>query len=134
MGQFPVTPTREKILAKYPDYSVTMNPAEKSIRIFFGDTEIAASAHALVIKESMHKDVYYLPRQDVNLSLFTKTEHSTYCPFKGHASYWTLNSRVPDADQAGENVVWSYEAPYPEVDGLKDYLSFYTDRTRLAIQ
>ena len=132
MGQFPVTPTREKVLAKYPDYSVTMTPTEASISIFFGDIEIATSTQALVIKESMHKAVYYLPRQDVNLSLFTKTRHSTYCPFKGHASYWTLNSETADADHTGENIVWSYETPYPEVAGLKDYLSFYIDRTRLA--
>ena len=134
MGQFPITPTREKVLAKYPDYAVTMTLAEKPISIFFGDIEVAASTQALVVKESMHKDVYYLPRQDVNLSLFTSTDHSTYCPFKGHASYWTLDSKTPDDDQTGENIVWSYEKPYPEVAELKDYLSFYVDRTRLAIQ
>ena len=134
MGQFPVTPTREKVLAKYPDYSVTITPAKQSVSVFFGDIEVAASSQALVIKESMHKDVYYLPRQDVNLSLFTKTQHSTYCPFKGHACYWSLNSVEPDAGHTGANIVWSYEAPYPEVSGLKDYLSFYVDRTRLAIR
>ena len=69
--------------------------------------------------------MFYLPRESVDMTLLTRTDHSTYCPFKGHACYWTLN--LNGAKE--ENIVWSYEDPDPEVAGLKGYVSFYADRT-----
>ena len=56
-----------------------------------------------------------------------RTEHSSVCPFKGEASYWSI--RV--GGESSENAVWSYEDPFDEVGGLADYLSFYPDRTEL---
>ena len=63
------------------------------------------------------------------MDLLRRTTHTTYCPFKGHACYWSLK----DEPQM-ENVVWSYEGPYPEVAELKDYVSFYTDRVDQQIE
>lgn len=128
MGQFPVTPERERILAKIPDYAVEVSPAGGQVTVACKGETIASSNSALLVKETRHADVYYLPREDVNMALFTATDHSTFCPFKGHASYWSLN--VAGAQE--ENLVWSYEAPYPEVANLKDYMSFYTDRTEIS--
>jgi uncharacterized protein (DUF427 family) len=59
------------------------------------------------------------------MSAFEATELSTYCPFKGHANYWSL----PDL----ENFAWSYEDPYPEVFELKDYVSFYTNKVEVSV-
>ena len=53
-----------------------------------------------------------------------RTDHQTYCPFKGEASYWTL--RVNGG--VTENAVWSYEDPLIEVAGIKDYVAFYADK------
>lgn len=128
MPQFPVTPERERILAKIPDYAVAISPAGKRITVNYRGSTIAQSDRALLVQETRHADVYYLPRDDVNMALFTATDHSTFCPFKGYASYWTLN--VDGNEEA--NVVWSYEDPYPEVRELKDYMSFYTDRTQVS--
>ena len=128
MAQFSVIPERERILAKIPDYAVEISPAGRHVSVTCRGETIAESDAALLVKETRHADVYYLPREDVNMALFEATDHSTYCPFKGYASYWTL--KLDDTEEA--NVVWSYEDPYPEVEGLKDYLSFYTDRTRVT--
>ena len=57
------------------------------------------------------------------MSQMTPTDLSTYCPFKGHASYWSM-----DGENDLENFVWTYKAPYPEVAGLGGYLSFYTNK------
>lgn len=129
MGQFPVTPERERILAKIPDYAVAISPAGRHVTVRYRGETVAESDNALLVQETRHQDVFYLPREDVDMAQFTPTDHSTFCPFKGHASYWTLKTG------AGEeaNVVWSYEDPYPEVVGLKDYMSFYTDRTGLTV-
>lgn len=128
MAQFPVTPEREKILARIPDYAVDIAPAGTRVRVEYAGRTIAESDHALLVKETRHADVFYLPRTDVDMSLFTATQHSTFCPFKGHASYWTL--KIEDAEES--DVVWSYEKPYDEVAGLKGYMSFYTDRVQVT--
>ena len=124
MPQFPVTPSRAEILAKIPDYAVEISPALGRVTVSVGGQVVAKSDEALVIEETKHAPVFYLPRDDVQMKRFERTDHSTYCPFKGHAAYWSLKLN----DEAEDNLVWSYEDPYPEVAGLKDYLSFYTDR------
>lgn len=128
MPQFPVTPERERVLAKIPDYVVEISPPCHRVRVTCEGRTIAESNAALLVKETRHADVYYLPREDVDMTLLEATDHTTFCPFKGHASYWTL--KLPDAEEA--NLVWSYEDPYPEVEGLKDHMSFYTDRTQIT--
>lgn len=128
MPQFPVTPTREKILARIPDYAVEIEPAGQRVTVYCQGQAIAESSSALLVRETRHADVYYLPREDVRMEMFTPTDHSTYCPFKGHANYWSLTA----GDAEVTNVVWSYESPYPEVEGLRDYMSFYTDRTEIS--
>ena len=129
MSQFPVTPSRKRILDRIPDYAVTVEPAESKVTISYDGTVIAESENAMMVSETKHAAVYYLPREDVNMAMFSATDLSTYCPFKGHASYWTLNI----GDTSDENIVWSYESPYPEVEGLKDTMSFYTDRTTIRL-
>ena len=124
MGQFPVTPSREKVLAKFPDYAVGIAPAAGKVTVTWRGEVLAESEQALQVDETKHAPVFYLPRRDVRMELLERTDHSTYCPFKGHASYWSLKAN----DQVEDNLVWSYEDPYPEVEGLKDYMSFYTDR------
>jgi len=129
MPQFAITPSRAAVLEKIPDYAVKISPAIGNVTVTVGDRVVAKSDKALVIEETKHAPVFYLPRDDVQMGLFERTDHSTYCPFKGHASYWSLklNEGVED------NLVWSYEDPDPEVAGLRDYLSFYTDRARVEL-
>lgn len=129
MPQFPVTPEREKILARIPDYAVDITPERKRVTIRYGDRVIADSTDALLVRETKHADVWYVPRKDADMALLEPTDHSTFCPFKGHASYWSL---ITDAGQE-ENLVWSYEDPYEQVDGIRDYLSFYADRVDIEV-
>ena len=93
-----------------------------------GDQEIADSRRTLLVKETKHPPVVYFPREDVRMDLLDRTTHETFCPFKGHAAYWTI--RV--GDQLDENAVWTYEDPFKEVEGLKDYVSFYVGRGELV--
>ena len=126
MPQFPMTDSRRPVLERIPDYAVAISDAGKNITVSIADKVVAETSRALLIQETRHKDVYYLPREDVDLSLFEPTDHSTYCPFKGHANYFSYGDL--------ENLVWSYEDPYPEVSELKDYLSFYTDRVEINVK
>lgn len=114
---------------QHPDYRLDIAPASDHIRILAGDTCIADSRLALLVTEPRHHPVWYLPLNDVDAALIEATDHSTYCPFKGHASYWTIRT----AEQRLENSIWGYLTPYRECEGLLGHVAFYTDRLTLEI-
>ncbi len=114
----------ESLWGKIPDYRVDLEPNTKRIRVRFDGEIIADSRRTLVVRETKHDPVIYFPREDVRFERLERTRHQTFCPFKGDASYWSL--RV--GDRIEENAAWSYESPFDEVAGLKDYIAFYPDR------
>ncbi len=95
--------------AKHPNHSVTFEPTSARVVARSGDTLIADTVGAIVVHESRHTDVLYVPREDVRMDALHATDSSTYCPFKGHASYWSIT-----AADAAEDAVWSYETPFDE--------------------
>ena len=121
MPQFSMNESRRPILEQLPDYSIEITRSQHHITVRSDNIVLAESDEALLLQETRHEDIFYLPRRDVNLSLLRPTDLSTYCPFKGHACYWRLN-------ETQINFVWSYEDPYPEVEAIRSYLSFYTDK------
>jgi len=90
----------------------------------FAGRAIADSTRALTLKEAHYPPVYYIPREDADMALLARTAHSTHCPYKGDASYFTISADGRSAD----NAVWSYEAPFPTVAEIKDHLAFYPYR------
>lgn len=129
MHQFAVTPDREQILTRIPDYAVTISPTDRLVTATFQGKTLAETRGALLVQETRHNDVYYLPRKDVRMDLLEPTNHSTYCPFKGHATYWS----VKGAGEEGENLVWSYETPDVEVEDLAHYLAFYAGKADIKV-
>jgi len=117
-------PKGESLYHKVPDYRVELEPSSLRVRVELAGQLIADSARTLVVKETKHDPVIYFPRDDVRFELLDRTDHETFCPFKGGASYWTIRA----GDRLAENAVWSYEDPFDEVAGLKDYVAFYPDR------
>src|ERR1700752_1509329 len=112
-----------------PDHRVDLLPESRRIKVLFGGMTIADSSAALRVEETGHAPVYYLPQKDVRLDLMRPTEHHTRCPYKGEASYWTIE--VPgEAGSArrDENPVWAYLSPYDEVSGIVGYYAFYSNR------
>ncbi len=120
-------PKRESLYHKYPDYRVELERDPNQVRVRFNGEVIAESGRTLVVRETKHEPVVYFPREDVRRELFERTDHESFCPFKGEASYWTL--RVGDRKE--DNVAWSYEDPFEQVDGIKGYFAFYLDRVEI---
>ena len=114
----------ESLYAKYPDYRVELIASSEHVRVSLGGETLADSSRTLTVLETKHDPVTYFLREDVRFDRLEATDHTTFCPFKGEAAYWT--ARV--ADRIEDNVVWGYEDPFEEVAALKDYVSFYTDR------
>jgi uncharacterized protein (DUF427 family) len=110
---------------KNPTHRVDLEPATgQRVRVTFAGVTVADTTDALVVKETNHEPVFYFPRKDVRMELMSRTQHHSYCPYKGDCSYWT----IAGTGRTAENAVWSYERPYEEVMGLKDYLAFYGTR------
>lgn len=107
-----------------PDHpiTVTLNPAR--IRVTVAGRVIAETSNALTLREATYPGVQYIPRQDVDMSQLESSTHTTYCPYKGECSYYS----IPAGGDRTVNSVWSYETPYAAVAEIKDHLAFYPDR------
>jgi len=107
-----------------PDHPITVarNPARVVVTV--AGRVIADTRDALTLREATYPAVQYIPRGDVDMSLLARTDHATYCPYKGDCGYFS----IPLGGQRAVNAVWTYEAPYPAVAAIKDHLAFYPDR------
>ncbi len=104
-----------------PRSYIATRPAGARVRVTLKGEVIADTRAAIEMKEGNYPAVLYLPRQDVNMARLVRTAHTTHCPYKGDASYFSI------AD-GPENAVWSYEQPYDEMMDIKDLLAFYPDK------
>ncbi|MBT2324081.1 DUF427 domain-containing protein [Variovorax paradoxus] len=107
-----------------PDHPITIaaNPARVTVKA--GGRVIADTREALTLREASYPAVQYIPRKDVNMSLLERTDHATYCPFKGDCAYYSITS----AGEKGTNAVWTYEQPHASVAQIREHLAFYPDR------
>jgi uncharacterized protein (DUF427 family) len=102
---------------------IQIRPARGRVRVTFNGELIAESRDALVLEEGKYQPVYYVPRKDVKMERLIRTSHTTHCPHKGDATYYSLaNGRT------ARNAVWSYEQPLAQVQAIKEHLAFYPDK------
>ncbi|MGY0018835.1 DUF427 domain-containing protein [Streptomyces sp. YJ-C3] len=98
-------------------HTITIEQGSQRVRVVRDGQVLAESARPLLLRETGCPVRYYLPPEDVRTELLAPSDTTTYCPFKGTASYWSL----PDA----ADLVWSYPEPKSEVSAIKDHLCFY---------
>ncbi|KAA1179542.1 DUF427 domain-containing protein [Rhizobium tropici] len=107
-----------------PDHPITIEEKHAHVTVSVAGKVIADTHHALSLKEASYPAVLYIPRKDVDISLLQKTNHETYCPYKGECSYYS----IPAGGERSVNAIWSYENPYASVGRIKDHMAFYPDR------
>jgi uncharacterized protein (DUF427 family) len=107
-----------------PDHPITIKPNPARVIVSLAGRIIADTRNALTLREASYPAVQYIPRKDVDMSLLERTDHATYCPYKGDCTYY----RIPSGGKRSTNAVWTYEAPYAAVAEIKDLLAFYPDR------
>ena len=107
-----------------PDHPITIEKAGKTWRAVYKGQVIAESADVLVMREAAYPPAAYFPRADVKMDMLASTDHHTYCPYKGEASYFSIKT----ADASEDNAVWTYEQPYDAVTSIGDRLAFYTSK------
>jgi uncharacterized protein (DUF427 family) len=106
------------------DHPITIEPTLGRVVVRMNGTIIANSSAAIRLCEADYPAVQYVPRTDVNMALLKRSEHVTYCPYKGDCSYFDILV----GGLRSENAVWTYENPFPAVAAIRDYLAFYTER------
>lgn len=116
--------TTKEIKIPGPDHPITITPATETVRVAVAGAIIAQSAHALILEEKGYPPVYYIPREDADMSQLVRTTHYSYCPYKGDCSYFS----IPAGGSKSEYAVWTYENPYEAVAVIKDHLAFYPGR------
>ena len=107
-----------------PDHPITITSSRDHVVVRSGEVTIADSRSTLVLREAGYAPVRYIPLADVDRSQLAASEHTTYCPYKGDASYYSI--RV--GDKLSENAIWSYEQPFPAVGEIAGRLAFYPSR------
>jgi uncharacterized protein (DUF427 family) len=112
-----------------PDHPITISPSGNRVRVRLGGVVIAETTDALALKESTYPVVHYVPRSAVQMDRLVKTPHSTHCPYKGDASYFTIVAK--DGTRV-ENAVWSYETPFPVMKEIAGYLAFYPNKVEIS--
>lgn len=111
---------------KSPDTShpITIAPATQRVRITHNGRVIADTRRALALKEASYPVVHYIPREDADMSLLSRTAHATHCPYKGDAAYYSIAA----GERGSENAIWSYESPFPAMREIAGHLAFYPNR------
>jgi uncharacterized protein (DUF427 family) len=107
-----------------PDHMITIEANAGRVVVSVAGQVVADSRDALTLREANYGEVQYIPRKDVNMALLERTDHGSYCPYKGEASYFS----IPAGGERSRNAVWTYEAPYDAVKAIGDHVAFYTDR------
>jgi uncharacterized protein (DUF427 family) len=112
-----------------PGHAITIAPTDAHVEVRLGRRLLATSDRAMKLDETGLPTRYYLPRDDVTMNLLRPTTFHTTCPFKGEASYWSL-----DIDgETHDGIVWSYETPTSQAAEVRGMLSFYPDRAEVTV-
>ncbi len=113
-------------------HHATLSPAEEVFVASLGGIEIARTSDAVILQEVSPRKTYlpvvYFPLADVDADCLTPSGHTSFCPIKGQASYYSLVV----ADDRRENAAWFYPDPLPMVAGIKDHVAFYGDKVEVG--
>jgi len=118
------TMTTKPIKTPGPDHPITIDRNPSRVVVTLAGKVIADTVDALALREASYPPVQYIPRKDVDMAALERTQHSTYCPYKGDASYYS----IPAGGERSVNAIWTYEKPYDAVAAIRDHVAFYPDR------
>lgn len=104
-----------------PDHPIAIAPTQGRVLVKIGGEIVADTRNALTLTEASYPPVQYIPREDARMDKLTRSTHQTHCPYKGDAAYYSLTTGT-------ENLIWTYEQPYPAVAEIGGHLAFYPNK------
>lgn len=109
--------------------TIRIEPFRGTVTVTFSDAMIASTDRALILHETGHEPVPYIPFEDIYFEFMEKTETITSCPLKGTASYW----RVTAVGEAADDFMWTYETPFEQARAIAGYGAFDKRRARIEL-
>jgi uncharacterized protein (DUF427 family) len=106
------------------NHPITIEPNLARVTVAIAGRIIADTRNALTLREAGYAAVQYIPQKDVDMTPLERTDHRTYCPYKGDCAYYS----IPLGGERSANAVWTYEEPYAAVASIRDHVAFYPDR------
>jgi uncharacterized protein (DUF427 family) len=110
-------------------HAITITPADVHVEVRVDGVKVAESDRPVLLDETGLPTRYYLPREDVRADVLRPSNQESVCPFKGQASYWSVDA----GGQVHDGLVWTYESPIPGAEGIKGLLSFYNERVDITV-
>src|ERR1700733_12461188 len=123
--------TSRPVLEPTAEHPITINPTGTRVVVRVNGEVVADTNEALQLQESTYPAVQYIPFKDVVQGLLTRTDTSTYCPYKGDAGYYSVTTATGDTV---DDVIWTYEQPYPAVAAIGGHVAFYLDKAEISIE
>jgi uncharacterized protein (DUF427 family) len=118
---------------KVPDatHPITVTPTGGRVTVRVAGHQVADSTSALSLAESTYPVVQYIPMADVDQAVLRRTDTTSYCPFKGDAGYYSV--QTPDGTTV-DDAIWTYEQPYDAVAEIAGHVAFYPDRSEITVE
>lgn len=121
--------TERPVLEPTADHPITVTPTGSHVTVRVNGEVVAETDDALTLQEASYPPVQYIPLEDVVANALTRSDTTTYCPYKGEAGYYNLNTAVGAID----DVIWTYEQPYPAVATIAGRVAFYPDKAEITV-
>jgi len=122
--------TDRPVLQPSASHPITVEPTGRHVTVRVNGDVVADTDNALTLQESTYPAVHYIPMSDVVQGVLTSSNTTTYCPFKGDASYYNVTTEAGDTV---EDAIWTYEQPYPAVADIEGHVAFYPDKAEVTV-
>jgi uncharacterized protein (DUF427 family) len=122
--------THKEVLEPNAGHPITISPTKGRVQVRVNGELVADTAAALELREASIPAVQYIPLDDVAKERLTRTETVSYCPFKGDASYYAVTT---SAGETVEDVIWTYEQPFPAVAEIAGHVAFYPNKADISV-
>jgi uncharacterized protein (DUF427 family) len=107
-----------------PDHPISIHRNPARVVVSVAGSVVADTRNAITLREAAYPPVQYIPAEDVDFSQLERTDHVTWCPYKGDCNYYS----APAGGNKSVNAVWSYEDPFPAVGQISGHVAFYPER------
>jgi uncharacterized protein (DUF427 family) len=111
-------------------HPITIEPTNARVQVRVNGELIADTTSALELREATLPAVHYIPMGDVVQEKLARSDTGTYCPFKGKASYYSVTTAGGDTV---DDVIWTYEEPYPAVAAIAGHVAFYPNKAEITV-
>ena len=119
-----------EVLEPSAGHPITIEPTKGRVQVRINGELVADTAAALELREASIPAVHYIPIDDVMQERLTRTDTTTYCPFKGDASYYSVTTSAGDTV---EDAIWFYDQPFPAVAEIAGHVAFYPNKAEISL-